>query len=128
MIHLQRNSVPMAKCARSDVAGKIPIPVAEPVQVHVTAGKKLAACRARLALVERVVLQLRSTSEMDLTEEAHVGPIVYPELIMQEQDWVNHGKDEKFFDSEMVALAKQEELKFEKQKVYEVVKEERVQK
>ena len=69
-------SVPTAKRARSNVAGEIPIPVAEPVQVHVTAGEKgafpedslvtdmedagneRAARRARLALVERVVLQL----------------------------------------------------------------------
>ena len=33
-------SVPTGKRARSDVAGEIPIPVAEPVQVHVTAGEK----------------------------------------------------------------------------------------
>ena len=38
---------------------------------------------------------------------------------------MNHGKDEELFDPKMVALAKQEELqKFEKLKVYEVVKEE----
>ena len=96
-------SVPTAKRARSDVAGEIPIPVAEPVQVHVTAGEKRAvpedssdtemedagneraARRARLALVERVVLQL--TSEMDSDEETHDDPSVNPELIMQEEDW-----------------------------------------
>ena len=90
-------SVPTAKRARSDVAGEKPIPVA------VTAGEKRAfpedsldtemedvgneraARRARLALVERVVLQL--TSEMDLDEEAHDDPSVNPELIMQEEDW-----------------------------------------
>ena len=33
-------SVPTGKRARSDVAGEIPIPVAEPGQVHVTAGEK----------------------------------------------------------------------------------------
>ena len=138
---ISSSSVPTAKRARSDVAGEIPIPVAEPVQVHVTAGEKRAveedsldtemedagneraARSARLALVERVVLQL--TSEMDLDEETHDDPSVNPELIMQEEDWVNHGKDEELFDPKMVALAKQEELqKFEKLKVYEVVKEE----
>ena len=94
MIHLRRSSVPTTKRARSDVAGEIPIPVAEPVQVQVTAGEKRAfpkdsldtemedagneraARRARLALVERVVLQL--TSEMGLDEEPHDDPSVNP--------------------------------------------------
>ena len=75
------------------------------------AGNERAARRARLA-----VLQL--TSEMDSDEETHDDPSVNPELIMQEEDWVNHGKDEELFDPKMVVLPKQEELqKFEKLKV-----------
>ena len=71
------------------------------------AGNERAARRARLALVERVVLQL--VSEMDLDEEPHDDPSVNPELIMQEEDWMNRGKDEELFDPKMVALARQEE-------------------
>ena len=38
-------SVPTAKRARPDVAGEIPIPLAEPVQAHVTAGEKRSFSR-----------------------------------------------------------------------------------
>ena len=72
----------------------------------------------RAGLDKPLVVQLHSTSEMNLNEEAHDDPIVNLELIMQEEDWVNHGKDEEFVDPEMVALAKQEEVhEFEKLKV-----------
>ena len=79
----------------------------------------------RAGLDKPLVLQLHSTSEMNLNEEAHDDPIVNLELIMQEEDWVNHGKDEEFVDPEMVALAKQEEVhEFEKLKVCDLLKEE----
>ena len=88
-------------------------------------GGERAARRARLALFEQVVLQLRRTPEEEESNVTHDDPLVDPELIIREEDCVNHRMDEGNFDPKLVALAKQEELrKFEKLKVYEIVKEE----
>ena len=88
-------------------------------------GGEGAARRARLALLEQVVLQLRRTPEEEESNVTHDDPLVDPELIIREEDCVNHKMDEGNSDPKHVALAKQEELrKFEKLKVYEIVKEE----
>ena len=71
------------------------------------AGGERAARRARLALVEQLVLQLHRTPE---EEESHVSddnPLVDPELVIREEYWMNHKMDEENFDPKLVALAKQ---------------------
>ena len=55
----------------------------------------------------------------------HDDQFVDPELIIREEDWVNHEKDEGNFDPKLVAVEEHEEVrKFEKLKVYKIVKEE----
>ena len=79
-----------------------------------------------MLLVARVWLLLNRWS-CSCTEESnatHDDPIVDPELIIREEDWVNHTMHEENCDPKLVAMAKQEELrKFEKLKVYEIVNE-----
>ena len=71
-----------------------------------------------------LVLHFASPWKRSLADETH-DAIANPELIVQEEDWVNHGKGEEDFDPEKVATWKQEELDtFEKLKVYSVLKEE----
>ena len=70
-------------------------------------------------------MQLHRTSEEEESYATHDDLFVDPELIIREEDWVNHKMDEGNFDPKLVAAAKQEELrKFEKLKVYGIVKEE----
>ena len=49
-----------------------------------------AACRARLALVEQVVLQLHRTPQEEESNATLDDPCVDPELIIREEEWVNH--------------------------------------
>ena len=88
--------------------GEFPFPAAHSDQVVTTSGQQIsspeescemdtddtggerAARRARLALVEQVVLQLHRTSEVD---ESNANRVVDPELIIREEEWVNHKMD-----------------------------------
>ena len=67
----------------------------EPAEMETddTAGDR-AARRARLALVEHIVLQLHSVTETDVDDD----PTVDPVLALREQDWVNHDHDDGNFD------------------------------
>ena len=88
------------------------------------AGGERAARRARLALVEQMVLQLHRTPEEEESHVSHDNPLVDPELVSREEEWVNHKVDEEKFDPKLVAVAKQWELrKFEKLKIHEIVSE-----
>ena len=71
------------------------------------AGGERAARRARLALVEQMVLQLRGTPEEEEGHVSHDNPLVDPVLVIREEDWVNHQMDEENFDPKFVAVAKQ---------------------
>ena len=75
--------------------------------------------------MEQVVLQLHRTSEEEESNTTHNDLFVDPELIIREEEWLNHKMDEGTFDPKLGAAAKQKALrKFDKLKVYEVVKEE----
>ena len=88
------------------------------------AGGERAARRARLALVEQMVLQLHRTPEEEEGHVSHDNPLVDPVLVILEEDWVNHKVDEENFDPKLVAVAKQCGIaKREKLKVYEIVSE-----
>ena len=66
-----------------------------------------AARRARLALVEQMVVQLHRTPEEEESHVSHDNPLVDPELVIREEDWVNHQMAEENFDPKFVAVAKQ---------------------
>ena len=140
-------AVPVAKRSlANDVGhdpGEIPIPAAHSDQLATASGRKRsgteescemdtddsggarAARRARLALVEQMVLQLHRMLEEEESNATHDDPYFDPELIIHEEDSVNHKMDEENFDRKLVAVAKEEELrKFEKLKVHEVVSKE----
>ena len=88
-------------------------------------GGARAARRARLALVEQMVLQLHRMLEEEESYATHDDPYFDPEIIIHEEDSVNHKMDEENFDRKLVAVAKEEELrKFQKLKVHEVVSKE----
>ena len=88
-------------------------------------GAARAARRARLALVEQMVLQLHRMQEEEERNATHDDPYFDPELIIHEEDSVNHKMDEENFVPKLVAVAKEEELrKFAKLKVHEVVSKE----
>ena len=108
-----------------DVPAEFPIPAAHSDQVVAASGQKSprpeescemdtddaggerAARRARLALVEQMVLQLHRTPEEEECHVSHDNPLVDPELVIWEEDWVNHKMDEENFDPKLVAVAKQ---------------------
>ena len=93
---------------------------AAPADDQEDSGEPLAR-RARLQLVESAVQELHGVAGDDEDLESGVNTM-RPEVIIQEEDWVNYAKDEADFDQELVAKAKREELdKLEKLKVYEVV-------
>ena len=121
----------MAKRPRLEeaAAGEPAILAAEPVPLDVTSGEtrpcpeesthtamddarsEHAARQARLARVERMVLQLHSTSETELFALLHGDPTVDPELVIQEEDWVNHGaRMRNTLAPKMVTLSKQEKV------------------
>ena len=131
----------MARRPRLDenTAGEPPIFAAEPVPLEVTSGEtrpcpeestdtemddarsEHAARQVRLARVERMVLQLHSTSETELFAVLHGDPTGNPKTGHAGrglgEPW---RKNEKHFDPKMVTLSKQEKLtKFEKLKVCE---------
>ena len=87
-------------------------------------GGERTARRARLALVEQVVLELHRTSEVEESNANRVDLLVDPELIIREEEWVNHIMDGGNFDSKLVAAKQVELQKFEKLKVYEIAREE----
>ena len=113
-------AAPKAKLSRAnDIEndpGEIPIPAAHSDQVVTASGQKRssseescemdtddtggerAARRARLVLVEQMVLQLHRRPEEEESNASHDGPFVDPELIIREKDWVNHKMDEGNFD------------------------------
>ena len=62
---------------------------------------------ARVWLVEQMVLQLHRTPEEEECHVSHDNPLVDPELVIWEEDWVNHKMDEENFDPKLVAVAKQ---------------------
>ena len=123
--------------------GEIPIPAAHSDQLATASGRKRsgtkkscemdtddsggarAARRARLALVEQMVLQLHRMLEEEESNATHDDPYFDPELIIHAEDSVSHKMDEENFDRKLVAVAKEEELrKFQKLKVHEVVSKE----
>ena len=72
-----------------------------------------------------MVLELHRTSEVEESNATRVDLLFDPELIIREEEWVNHIMNGGNFDSKLVAAAKQMELqKFEKLKVYEIAREE----
>ena len=72
-----------------------------------------------------MVLELHRTSEVEESNATRFDLLVDPELIIREEEWVNHIMNGGNFDSKLVAAAKQVELqKFEKLKVYEIAREE----
>ena len=140
-------AVPVAKRSwANDVGrdpGEIPIPAAHSDQVATASGQKRSgteescemntddtggarpARRARLVLVQQMVLQLYRTLEEEESYATHDDAYVDPELIIREEDSVNHKMDEENFDRKLVAVAKEEELrKFAKLKVHEIVSKE----
>ena len=71
------------------------------------AGGERAARRARLALVEQMVLQLHRTPEEEESHVSHDNPLVDPVLVILEEDWENNQMGEENFDPKFVAVAKQ---------------------
>ena len=68
-------------------------------------GVERAARRARLALVEQVVLLLHRTPEQDESNATHDDTCVDPELIIREEEWVKQKMDEGNLDPKLVAVA-----------------------
>ena len=115
-------TVPPSQLARvsEGVVGEIPIAEAESSPVPAATsekrsspedftemetderGEERAARRSRLALIEQMVLQLHGVTGTEMDDD----PGVEPELILREEDWEGHDKDEGNFDPEMVALEK----------------------
>ena len=57
-----------------------------------------------------VVLQLHRTPVEEESNATHDDPLVDPDVIIREEDRVNHKMDEEHVDPKLVAVAKQEEL------------------
>ena len=119
-------AAPVAKRSRAkDVGhdpGEVPVPAAHSDQVVTVSDQKRsgteescemdtddtgarAARRARLALVEQMVLQLHRMLEEEERYATHDDQYVDPELIIREEDSVNHKMDEENFGVAKVCKA-----------------------